>query len=170
MQHFNSISLKILNSSVGIPSPPLALLAAVLPKPYLASYCRMSGSEWETTPPWLSGSLRLRSFSYSPSVYSLNLFLISYASIRSLLFLSFTVPIFGWNVPSIFPILLKRSLVLLFLLLSSISLHCSLKKAFLSPEFSWVYLLFTSFLSSAFWKASLNNHFAFLPFFFFGMV
>ena len=44
-------------------------------------------------------------------MYSFHLFLISYASTRSLLFLSFIVPIFGWNVPSIFSTFLKRSLV-----------------------------------------------------------
>ena len=51
-------SFRILNTSSGMPSPPLALLAAVLPKAHLTSHCRMSGSEWETTPWWLFGSLR----------------------------------------------------------------------------------------------------------------
>ena len=37
-------------------------------------------------------------------------------------------PFWGWNIPLIFPIFLKRSLVLPFLLLSSISLHHSLKR------------------------------------------
>ena len=37
-------SFKILNSSAGIPSPPLALLAAVLPKAHLTSHSRMNGS------------------------------------------------------------------------------------------------------------------------------
>ena len=102
------------------------------------------------------------------------------ASIGSLSFLSFIVPIFGWNVPLLFPVLLKRSLVFLLLLFSSISLHYSYKKAFLTlldilwnTEFSWVCLslsplLFTS-LSSAICKASTNIHFAFLFFFFFGI-
>ena len=79
------------------------------------------------------------------------------------------------------PVILKRSLVLLILLCSFISLHCSFKKAFLSllallwkSVFSWVYLslsplLFTS-LFSAIYKASSDNHFAFLHFFYFGMV
>ena len=69
-------------------------------------------------------------------------------------------------------IFLKRSLVLPILLFSSISLCCSLKKAFLSllavlwnSAFSWVYLFlsplpFASLLSATY-KASLNNHFAF---------
>ena len=66
------------------------------------------------------------------SVYSCHLCFISSASVRSLLFLSFIVPIFVWNVPLVSPVFLKRSLVFPILLLSSISLHCSLKKAFLS--------------------------------------
>ena len=56
-------------------------------------------------------------------MYSCHLFLISSASVRSILFLSFTVPIFAWNVPLISLIFLKRSLVFPILLLSSVSLH-----------------------------------------------
>ena len=74
-------SFRILSSSAEIPSPPLALLAAVLPRAHLTSHSRMSDSEWEITPLWLSELLR--SFLYS-SVYSSYLFLISSASIRSL--------------------------------------------------------------------------------------
>ena len=74
--------------------------------------------------------------------------------------------------------LLKRSLVFLILLFSSISLHCSLQKAFLpllaliwNSVFSWLYLClsplpFASFLFSAICKASSENHLAFLHFFF----
>ena len=51
-------SSRILNSFAGILSPPLALLAAVLFKTHWSSHSRISGSEWETTPLWLSGSLR----------------------------------------------------------------------------------------------------------------
>ena len=40
------------------PSPPLGLLAAVLPTAHLTSQPRMSGSGWVSTPPWLSGSWR----------------------------------------------------------------------------------------------------------------
>ena len=57
----------------------------------------MSGCRWVITPLWLSGSWSL--FLYSSSVYSCYLFLISSASVRSLPFLSFIVPIFAWNVP-----------------------------------------------------------------------
>ena len=61
-------SFRIWNSSMGILSPPLALFVVMLPKAYLTSHSRMSGSRLVITPSWLSGSLR--SFSYSSSVYS----------------------------------------------------------------------------------------------------
>ena len=74
-----ALSFRILNNSAGIPSPPLALLSAVLPIPkaHLSSHSRMSGSGWVTTPSQLSGSLW--SFLYSSSGYSFRLFLISSA-------------------------------------------------------------------------------------------
>ena len=68
-----------------------------------------------------------------------------------------------WNVPLVSPVFLKRSLVFPILLFSSISLHCSLKKSFLSllailwnSAFCWVCLfplLFTSLLFSAILKS-----------------
>ena len=115
-------------------------------------------------------------FFNSSFVYSCLLFLISSASVRSIPFLSFIVPIFAWKVPLVSLIFLKRSLVFPILLLSSISLHCSLRKAFLyllailwNSTFKWVYvsfspLSFTSFLFTAIYKASSDNHFAFLHF------
>ena len=172
-------AFRTLNSSAGILSPPLALLAVVPPKAHLTSHSRKSDSEWGTTPSWLSWSSR--SFVYSSFVYSFCFFLIFSASIRSLPFLFFIVPSFVWNVPLIFPIFLKISVVLPFLLPPSISLHCSLKKVFLSlptilwnSAFSWVYfslspLLFASILSTI-CKAFSDDHFASLRLFFFGMV
>ena len=152
----------------------------MLPKAHLTSHSRMSGSRWVTTPSWLSGSLR------PFCIVLLCILTISSSSllIRSLLFLFFIMPILAWTVPLVSPIFLKRSLVFPILLFSSISLHCSLKKAFLSllailwnSAFSWVYLspstlLFTSLFSSAICKASSNNHFAFLlfPFSFFTLL
>ena len=50
-------SFRILNSSAGIPSPPLALFIVMLPKVHLTSHSKMSGSRWAITPSWLSGSL-----------------------------------------------------------------------------------------------------------------
>ena len=79
-------------------------------------------------------------------------------------------------------IFLKRSLVFPILLFSSISLHWSPRKAFLSllailwnSAFRCFYLsfsplLFTSLLFTAICKASSDSHFAFLHFFSMGMV
>ena len=47
---------------------------------HLTSHSRMSGSRWVITPSWLPGLWR--SFLYRSSVYSCNLFLISYASVQ----------------------------------------------------------------------------------------
>ena len=99
---FTASSFRIWNSSTGIPSSPPALFLVMLPKAHLTSHSRMSGSRWVTTPTWLFGSLR--PFLYSSSVwtsYSCHLFLISYAIVRILLFLSFITPILAWNVPLI---------------------------------------------------------------------
>ena len=85
-----ALSFRIWHSLAGIPSPPLALFVMMLPKAHLTSHSRMSASRWVITPSWLSGSLR--SFLYSSSVYCCYLFLISSASVRSIPFLSFTVP------------------------------------------------------------------------------
>ena len=94
---FTASSFRIWNSSTGIPLPPLAVFIVILPKANLTSHSRMSGSRWVITPSWLSESWR--SFLHSSSVYSCHLLLISSASVRSLPFLSFIVPIFAWNVP-----------------------------------------------------------------------
>ena len=172
---YTASSFRIWNSSAGVPSPPLALFVAILPKAHLASHSRMSGYRWVITPSWLSGWWR--SFLYSSSVYSCHLFLISSASVRSIPFLSFIEPIFVWNVPLVSLIFLMRTLVIPILLLSSISLHWSLRKAFLSllailwnSAFKWVYLSFSPLLSAsllftAICKASSDSHFAFLHFF-----
>ena len=47
-------SSRILNSSAGILSPPLALFIVILPKAHLTLHSRMSGSQWVITPSWLS--------------------------------------------------------------------------------------------------------------------
>ena len=129
-------------------------------------------------PLWLPGSQR--SFLYSTSVYSCCLFLISFASVRSIPFLSFIVLIFAWNVPLVSLIFLKRLLIFPILLFSSISLHLSLRKAFWSllailwnSAFKWEYLSFsplplTSLLFSAICKSSSNNYLAFLHLFLLG--
>ena len=70
---FTASSFRIWNSSTGIPSPPLALFAVMVPKAHLTSHPRMSGSRSVITPSWLSGSWT--SFLDSSSVYSCYLFL-----------------------------------------------------------------------------------------------
>ena len=124
---------------------------------------------------WVSKS------SLGSSVYSCDLFLISSASVRSIQFMSFIVSIFAWNVPLITNFLEEIS-SLSILLFSSISLHCSHKKAFIplrailrNSAFKWVFLSFSSLpfaflLFSAICKASSNNHYACLFFFFLGML
>ena len=103
-------------------------------------------------------------------------------AMRSIPFLSLIVPIFAWNVPLLSLIFLNRSQVFPILLFSSVSLHWILRKAFLflhailwNSAFKWLYLSFSPFplaslLFSAICKASSDNHFAFLHFFFLGMV
>ena len=114
---FTASSFRILNISVGISSPLVALFIVMLYKACLTEVRLW----WVTTPSWLSRSLR--PFLYSFSVYSCHLFLVSSVSVRSLPFLSFTVPVLAWNVPLISPLFLKRSLVCSVLLFSSTSLH-----------------------------------------------
>ena len=145
---FTASSFRIWNSLSGTPSPTLALFIVMLLKAYLTSHSRMSASGWVITPLWLSESWR--SSLYSSSMYSYHLFLISSASVRSIPFLSFINPIFAWNVPLVSLIFLRRSLLFLILLFSSISLHGSLRKPFLSllavlwnSAFKWVYLSFS---------------------------
>ena len=116
------------------------------------------------------------------SVYSCHLFLISSASVRSIPFLSFIVPIFAWYIPLVPLIFLKRWLVFPILLFSSISLQWSLRKVFLfllvilwNSAFKWIDLSFSplplaSLFFSAISKDSWDSHFAFLHFFFLGMV
>ena len=106
----------------------------------------------------------------------------SSAFVRSIPFLSFIEHIFAWNVPLVSLIFLKRFLVFPILLFSSISVHWTLRKAFLSllailwnSAFKWVYLSFSplplaSLLFSATCKASSDRHLSFLHFFFLGMV
>ena len=166
---FTASSFRIWNSSTGIPWHPLALFALMLPKAHLTLHSRMSGSRWVITPLWLCGSWR--SFFYSSSVYSCHLFLIASASVRSIPFLSFTVPIFAWNVHLVALVFLTRSLVFPILLFSSIFLHWSLRKAFLSfLAILWnsafkcsifpFLLCLSFFFSQLFVRPPQDNHFA----------
>ena len=97
----------------------------------------------------------MKIFLDTSSIYSCHLFLISSASVRSIKFLSFIMPIFAWNVPLLSLIFLKWSLLFPILLFSSISLHWSLRKALSllailwNAAFKWVYLSFSPFLFTA---------------------
>ena len=95
----------------------------------------------------------IKTFLFNSSVYSCHLFLIYSASVRSLPFLSFIVPIFVKNLPLASPIFLNWSLAFFILLFSSISVPCSYKKAFLSLlaihlNFAFPFLLCLSLLFS----------------------
>ena len=149
----------------------------MLLKAHLTSDSGVSDSRWVITSSWLSGPVRFF-FLYS-SFYSCHLFLIYSASVRSIWFLSFFVPIFAWNFSLVSLIFLKRSLVFPILWFSSISLHCSLQKALYSllvilwnciqmAKFSFPPLPFTSLLVSAICKVSSGNHLGFFHFFFLG--
>ena len=135
---FTASSFRIWNSSTEIPLPPLALFIVMLPKAHLTLHSRKSVSKWVITASLLSGSWSY--FLYSSSVYSCHLFLTSSASFRSILFLFFIVPIFARaqydNVPLVSLIFLMRFLLFPILLFSSMSLHWSLRKPFLSPGYS----------------------------------
>ena len=164
---FTASSFRIRSSSTGIPSPPLALFVVMLSKAHLTSHSRISGFRWVITPSWLSGSWR--PFLYN-SVYSCHLFLIFSAYVKSIPFLSFIVLIFAWNVLLVSLIFLKRSLVFPILLFSSISLHWSLRKAFLSllailwnSAFRWINL---SFSPLPFASLLLRQPFCFFAFLF----
>ena len=170
-------SFRIWNSSTGIPSPPLALFVVMLPKARLTSHSRMSGSRWVITPSWLSGAWR--SFLYSSYMYSCHLFLISSTSVRPIPFLSFIVLIFAWNVPLVYLIFLKRSLVFPTLLFSSLCIGHWGRLSYLSllffgtlhsdgHIFPFFPLPLASLLFSAICKAYSDNHFPFLHFFFLG--
>ena len=55
---FTASSFTIWNSSIGIPSPPVALCTVMLPQAPLTLHSIMSGSKWVVIPSRLSGSWR----------------------------------------------------------------------------------------------------------------
>ena len=167
---FKASSFRIWNSSTEIPSPPLALFIVMVPKAHLTSHSRMSGSSPVIIPSWLSGSLRY--FLYSSSVYSCHLFLTSSASVRSLPFLSFIVPIFAWKFPLVSLIFLQRSLVFpfycfpLFLCTDHWGTLFCLSSLFFRTLHSGISFLFSfafHFFSQLFVRPCQDNHYAFLP-------
>ena len=161
------------NSSAGIPLPPLALFVVILPRAnWLHILGNLTLSEWSH---------------HSCNVGLEDLFCIvlqcilaiSSTSIGSLLFLSYIVTIFTWNVPLVSLIFLKSSLIFPIQLFSFISLHYLLKKTFLSllailwnSAFSWYIFPFLPCLSLHFFSQLFVRplHFAFLHFFFLGLI
>ena len=138
----------------------------MLPKAHLTSHSRMSGPKGAITPSWLSGSLS--SFLYGSSVYSCHL-LTSSASVRTVSVLycahlcmkcSLGISNFLEEISS-----LSHSIAFLFLCID----HWG-KLSYLSLLFFGTLpispLSFSSLLFSAICKASSDNHFAFLHFFF----
>ena len=150
----------------------------MLPKAHLTLHSRMSGSRWVITLLWLSGSWR--SFLYCSSVYFYHLFLVPSTSVRFIPFLSFIVPslheMFHWHlsfswrdlqsVPAYcFPLFLcidhwGRLSYLSLLFFKTLHLDGNI----------FPFLLCLSLLFAAICKASSDNHFAFLHFFFLGIV
>ena len=145
----------------------------MLPKAHLSSHSRMSGYRWVITALCLSGSWR--SLLYNSSVYSYHFLLISSASVRSIPFLSFIEPIFAWCSLVISNVLeeissLSHSVVLYFFALITeegfVTSPCYSLELSIQMDISFLFSFAFSFSSfSALWKASSDNHFAFLHFF-----
>ena len=129
------------------------------------------------TPLWLSGSWR-SFFVQFFCVFLPPVINILGSSVRSTPFLSFIVPILAWNIPLVSLIFLKTSIVFpsyCFPLILCVDHWRRLSYPSCSSAFKWVYLSFSplpcaSLLFSAICKASSDNHFAFLHFFFLGTV
>ena len=90
----------------------------------------MSGSRWVIRPSMVIWVIKV--FLYIYSMYSCHLLLISYTSFGSICFCPLLCPSLQGNISMVSLIFLKWSLVFPILLLSSISLHCSLRKSFFS--------------------------------------
>ena len=172
---FTASSFMIWSSSTEIPSPPLALFIVMLPETHLTLHPGMwSCVQWSHHHGYLHND---DVFLYSSPMYSCHLFLISSASVRSIPFLSFIVPIFVWNIPLVSNFLedissLSHSIVFLyffaviteegFIISPCYSLEVCIQMVYLS-FFSYP---LASLLFSAICKASSDNYFAFLHFFF----
>ena len=147
------------------------------PKAHLTSHSRMSDSGRVIPPSWLSGSWK--SFLYSSSVYSCHLFLISSAFVRSISVL-YRAHLCMKCSPGISNFLeeissLSHSIVFLYFFALIMEEGLSLLAILWNSAFKWVCLSFSplplaSFLFLAICKASSDSHFAFLPFYFLGIV
>ena len=137
-------SFRFWSSSIGIWSPPPALFVVTLPKAHLTLNSSMSGSRWVITPSWLSGSWR--SFFVLFCVFLpplLNILCFCYVHTISILYCArLCLKCFlgssnfldeKSSLSRFFPsISISLFFSLYFLFFPSISLHWSLRKAFLS--------------------------------------
>ena len=158
LAYFTTSSFRIWNSSTGIPSFPLALFEVMLRPTWLCNSEHLALGEWSHHRDYLDREDLF--YIVLPCIFC-HLFLISSASVRFIPFLSFIVPIFAGKVPLVSLIFLKRSLVFPILLFSSISLHWSLRKAFLSLCYSLelcIYMGISFLLSFAFSFSSFLSY------------
>ena len=118
---FTASSFRFWQSSIGIPIPQIVLFVIMLPQLCIPG-CLALGK-------WITPRLcrPLRSFLYSSSGYPCH-FLIFSASVRSIPFLSFIVPIFSWDIPLAFQCFPFYCFPLFLCSLS----NCALRNAFLS--------------------------------------
>ena len=152
----------------------------MLLKSHFTSHSRMSGSRWVIIPSWLSGSWR--SFLYSSSVYSCHLFLISSASVNSLPFLELYCAHLcmkcSLGISNFLEEMSSLSISVVFLFFFALIAEegflispCYLwNSAFRCLYLSFSPLPFASLFFTAICKASTGSHFAFLHFFFLGMI
>ena len=103
---FTASSFRSWNSSTGIPSPSLPLFIVMLSKVHHIPRC-LALCEWSHHCDYLHHE----DLVCTVLCIFCHLFLISYASVRSVPFLSFIEPIFAWNIPLVSLIFLKKSLV-----------------------------------------------------------
>ena len=148
---FTASSFGIWNNSAGILSLPLILFVVMLPKAHLTSHSGMSGlGEWLMVI-WIIMVIWVMKifFVWFFCVFLaplLNIFCFCYVHIISILYWAHLC----MKCSLVSLMFIKRSLVFPILLFSSISLHWSLMKAFLSllailwnSAFRWVYLSFS---------------------------
>ena len=154
----------------------------MLSKAHLTSHSRISGSRSETTPSLSFGSLKpfCIVILYIHATSSLSLLILLGPYHFCPLLLPSWHGMFHWYLEFSWCDLYSFQfycfpLFLCIVYLKRSSYFLSLLAILWNSAFSWIYhslapLLFNSLLSSVICKASSDNHFAFLHFFFFGMV
>ena len=157
---FTASSFRIWNRSTGIPSPPLALLVVMLPKAHFPSDSRLSGSRWVILPPLLN-------ISCFCCVHTISVLYWAHLCMKCPLgifnFLE-EISSLSHSIVSLYFFALTTEEGFLISPCYSLELCVQMGISFL---FSFPFG-FSSFHSIC--KASLDSHFAFLHFFFLGMV